>query len=319
MKLVFLDAKTIGKIPNQHILDRFGEVVYYPISTPEQAVERIREADIVITNKAIVNKDAIEGSEKLQLICIAATGTNNIDMEAAARRGIPVKNVSGYSNNSVAQVTFALLLELVNKIPYFDSYVKDGFYSGNDIFTHFGRPFFELNGKRFGIIGLGNIGSRVAEIATAFGAEVVYYSSSGKNTNQPYRRLELDEFLRESDIVSIHAPLNEHTHNLINYERLKLMKRSAILLNTGRGGIIDEDDLARALNEDLIAGAGIDVFSKEPIIPTNPLLKIKNKEKIILTPHIAWSTIESRTLLMEKVSDNIEAFIKEGKTIAKPL
>ena len=315
MKLVFLDTKTIGTIPNQQLLDQFGEVSYYSTTQHDQTWERIRHADVIITNKVVINQEMIERAENLKLICVAATGTNNIDKTAALKAGIPVKNVSDYSTNSVAQGTFALLLQLMNKVSYFDLYVKQGHYSNSDIFTHFGRPIWELTGKRFGILGLGNIGRQVAKIAIAFGTEVVYYSASGKNTQQPYQRLELDEFLRTADIISIHAPLNELTQNLINYDRIKLMKKSAILLNAGRGGIINEADLTRALNEDLIAGAGIDVYSKEPILPDNPLLQVKNPEKIVLTPHVTWASIESRTLLMEKVCQNIEEFIKEKSTI----
>lgn len=315
MKLVFLDTKTIGTIPNQQLLDQFGEVKYYPTTRPDQTWERIRDVDVIITNKVVINQEMIERAEKLKLICVAATGTNNIDKIAALKAGIPVKNVSDYSTNSVAQGTFALLLHLLNKISYFDQYVKQGHYSDSDIFTHFGKSFWELTGKRFGVLGLGNIGRQVAKIATAFGMEVVYYSASGQNTQQPYQRLELEEFLRTSDIVSIHAPLNEYTQNLINYDRIKLMKKSAILLNAGRGGIINEADLALALNEDLIAGAGIDVYSIEPILRDNPLLQVTNPEKIALTPHVTWASIESRTLLMEKICKNISEFIKEKSTI----
>ena len=310
MKLAFLDTKTIGIIPNQQLLDQFGEVTYYPTTSPDQTWERIRQADIVITSKVVLDEYMILNAENLKLICVAATGTNNIDKAAALKRGIPVKNVSDYSSNSVAQGTFALLLHLLNKVSYFDQYVKDGSYSRSDIFTHFGKTFWELTGKRFGIIGLGNIGKQVARIAEAFGTEVVYYSTSGRNTEQPYLQLDLETFLRTTDVVSIHAPLNENTMNLINYDRLKLMKKNAILLNAGRGGIVNEADLMRALNENLIAAAGMDVFSKEPILPENPLMRVHDKEKIVLTPHVTWASIESRTFLMEKISDNIESFIK---------
>ena len=317
MKLVFLDTLTVGEIPNMYLLNRFGEVSYYQTSRPEQILERVKEADVVITNKVVLDRNIIEQADNLKLICVAATGTNNVDKDAAKERGVDVKNVADYSTHSVAQGTFSLLLHLLNHLPYFDKYVKEGSYSHSEIFTHFGRSFFELNGKRFGIIGLGNIGGKVARIAEAFGTEVVYYSASGQNTNQPYLRLELDDFLKTSDIVSIHAPLNEYTANLINYNRLRLMKKSSILINAGRGGIVNEADLARALNEDLIAGAGIDVFEKEPIHPNNPLLRVVNKEKLVLSPHVTWSSIEARTLLMEKVGQNIQDFLKEKNLTLK--
>ena len=314
MELVFLDVKTMGDIPNLTLIEKFGNVTYYQTTRPEQTLERVRDAHIVITNKVVLDKKSIEEAPHLQLICVAATGTNNVDKEAAEKRGIPVKNAVDYSSPSVTQGTFALLLQLLVNIPYFDAYVKDGEYAKTDIFTHLGKGFWELSGKRFGIIGLGAIGRQVAKVADAFGAEVVYYSTSGQNNDQPYRRLELDEFLTTADVVSIHAPLNENTTNLINYDRLKAIKKSAILINVGRGGIVNEADLARALDEGLIAGAGIDVFTQEPINPKNPLLHVKNKEKLVLSPHVTWSSIEARTRLMEIVGRNIEAFLADRKS-----
>ena len=317
MRLVFLDRKTMGDIPNINLLEQFGEVTYYLTTSPEETSERIKHADIVITNKVLLDGAAISQAENLKLICVAATGTNNVDKIAAQQRGIAVKNAEDYSTNSVAQGTFALLLHLLSDIPYYDEYVKKGGYSTSDIFTHFGRPFFELAGKRFGIIGLGNIGRQVARIAEAFGAEVVYYSASGRNNQQGYLRLELEEFLVTSDIVSVHAPLNEYTANLLYYERLRLMKRTAILINAGRGGIVSESDLARAIDEEIIAGAAIDVFEREPIRADNPLLHVKNKNRLALTPHVTWASIEARTSLMKKVSHNIRQFLTEANGPAR--
>ncbi|MEO5998157.1 MAG: D-2-hydroxyacid dehydrogenase [Chitinophagaceae bacterium] len=312
MNLVFLDTKTIGVVPNLHLLEQFGKVDYHETTRPEETLERIKDADIVITNKVVLDKTIIERANKLKLICVAATGTNNIDKAAALERGIPVKNAADYSSKSVAQGTFSLLLLLINNIPYYDNYVKQGDYSQSDIFTHYGKPFWELSGKRFGIIGLGNIGRQVAKIADAFGTEVVYYSASGQTTSELYQRLDLEELLSTSDIVSIHAPLNEHTSNLINYDRLNIMKRSSILINAGRGGIVNEADLARAIDEDLIAGAGIDVFEKEPIDLNNPLLKVQKKDKLVLTPHVTWASIEARILLIEKVARNIREYLEDN-------
>ncbi len=313
MQLVFLDTKTIGDIPNLNLLEKYGQVRYYETTTPEQTLERIKDADIVVSNKVVLDKMTIEQAPNLKLICIAATGTNNVDKVAAEKRGIPVKNAMDYSTQSVAQGTFAILLHLLVNIPYFDQYVKGGEYAQTDIFTHFGKGFWELAGKRFGIVGLGNIGRQVAKIADAFGCEVVYYSTSGQNNQQPYQRLELDEFLRTSDIVSIHAPLNETTANFINYDRLSCMKKSVILINVGRGGIVNEADLATALDEGLIAAAGMDVFTKEPISPENPLVHLKHKDRLALTPHVTWASIEARTMLMEKVGQNIEEFLQTIK------
>jgi lactate dehydrogenase-like 2-hydroxyacid dehydrogenase len=248
----------------------------------------------------------------LKLICVAATGTNNIDLEYAKEKGITVKNVVSYSTESVAQSTFAMLLHLLNKLSYYEAYVKSGAYARGDIFTHHGPAFWELNGKRLGVIGLGNIGRRVARIAEGFGMEIVFYSTTGRNNNINFRRFDLDTLLGTSDVVTIHAPLTETTRDLIGFERIKLMRPCAIILNTGRGGIINEADLARALNENIIAGACIDVMSTEPIKSNNPLLKVVDREKILITPHMAWASMEARARLIEGVARNIEQFKRDN-------
>jgi lactate dehydrogenase-like 2-hydroxyacid dehydrogenase len=203
------------------------------------------------------------------------------------------------------------LFFLMNKLKYYDNYVKSGQYCNSDIFTNHGQPFTELRNKRFGIVGLGTIGKRVALIAKTFGCEVVYHSTSGKNTqNEEYQHLDLIELLKSSDIISIHCPLNEHTENLIDFKKLSLMKPSAFLLNTGRGGIVLEEDLARAIDEEIIAGAGIDVLISEPIKPDNHLLRVKRYENLIITPHIAWASIESRHRLLDQIYRNIKEFVE---------
>lgn len=309
MKIVFLDARTLGDVPNIGQLDTLGETVLYPDTQPEQVAERIQGAEVVITNKVKVTREAMAGTPTLKLICVAATGMNNVDLAAANELGIQVKNVKGYSTDSVAQQTFALLLALLNSTAYYDDYVKTGEYSNERIFTHLGRPYWELNGKRFGILGLGEIGRQVARIALAFGAEVVYFSASGQEYNVIYERLELDEFLQTCDVISIHAPLSPDTENLLNYARIAQMKPTALLLNTSRGGIINEADLAKALDDDLIAGAAIDVFTQEPIPASHPYMKLQKKERLLLAPHIAWSSIEARTRLMDKVAENIRGYL----------
>jgi len=301
MKIIFLDADTVGDVPNLNSIEDFGDVTFYPTTKPGQTAERIRNADIVITNKVILDQKLMGQAKELKLICVAATGMNNIDREAAKELDIEVKNVAGYASQSVAQSTFAMILHLVQNIPFYDDFVKSGEYSKSKIFTNVDRDFQEISGKRFGIIGLGNIGQKVAQIAEAFGAEVTYYSTSGKNTDQPYLLLGLEELLKTSDFISIHAPLNENTMALINYERIKLMKSSAILVNTGRGGIVNEQDLAEAIDEGLIRGAAIDVFETEPIPDNHPLLRIKNRERLVLTPHMTWSSLEARMDLIEGI------------------
>lgn len=312
MNIVFLDASTVGDVPNLNSLDELGNVTFYPITEPDQTARRIQDAAIVITNKVVLDKELMQGAEHLKLICVAATGMNNIDREAAKELGIAVKNVAGYASDSVAQSTFAMILHQMQKIGYYDDFIKSGEYSKSPVFTHLGESFHEISGKRFGIIGLGSIGRKVAAIAEAFGAEVVYYSTSGRNNDQPYKQLSLEELLKTSDFVSIHAPLNENTENLMGYEQIRTMKPSAILINTGRGGIVNESDLARALDDDRIAGAALDVFENEPIQAKNPLLNIKNPDKLVLTPHMVWSSVEARTELIEGVKRNIEEFYQRS-------
>jgi glycerate dehydrogenase len=309
MNIVFLDASTVGDVPNLKSIKELGDVTFYDVTHPDETADRIRKADIAITNKVVFTRELMEEAENLKLICIAATGMNNVDREAAKELGVEVKNVAGYASVSVAQTTFAMILQLQMNLSQYDSYVKSGEYSESPIFTNMDQNYHEISGMRFGIIGLGNIGRKVADIATAFGAEVVYYSTSGQNTDQPYERLDLDELLKTSDVVSIHAPLNENTENLISAGQFELIKPSAILINTGRGGIVSESDLAKALDSESIGGAALDVFEQEPINADNPLLTIKNKERLIMTPHIAWASVEARTQLIDGVKKNIEEFI----------
>ena len=307
--IVFLDQKTIGKVDNLKLLSKLGKLDTYKSTEPEQIVERCKGKDIVIVNKVDMTEVVMKQLPDLKLICVAATGVNNVDLNYAENNGIEVKNVAGYSTDSVAQLTFTMLLYLVNKPYYYDTYVKSGAYSRSDSFTHHNEPFWELKGKRMGIIGLGTIGRQVARVAESFGMEVVFYSTTGRNNHISYKRFELEDLLKSSDVISIHAPLNNQTRDLITYERMKLMRPCAILLNLGRGGIVNEKDLAKALNENVIAAAGIDVMEQEPINADNPLLKLFNKEKILITPHMAWASKESRELLVEKIAHNIDSYL----------
>ena len=308
-KIVVLDAITLGNVDFDK-LKEFGEVILYDKTKVEDVEERIKDASIILTNKVVLNKDNLKDAEKLEIICETATGFNNIDVEYAKSKNIAVTNVAGYSTPTVAQHTFATLLHLYDKIGYYDEFVKSGEYSKSGMFTNLDRPFNDIEGKTWGIIGLGNIGKRVAKIAEAFGAKVVYYSTSGKNNNSDYKRVELDELLSESDIISIHSPLNKNTEGLFNYDNLKKMKKTSVLINMGRGPIVVEEDLAKAIDENIISGAALDVFSVEPMPENSPLLKIKNKEKIVMTPHIAWASIEARERLFNDLIENIKAFYK---------
>lgn len=309
MKIVFLDRASVGDA-SLKALEELGELVCYDLTTPDERAERIADAEIIITNKVRIDRPEMEAAPRLKMICIAATGMNNVDLQAAEERGIAVKNVAGYSTESVVQSTFAHLLNLASKLPYFDERVKSGAYSRSGLFTDMGRSFRELYGKRMGIIGLGTIGRRVATVAEAFGMEVVYYATSGKAHDDHFRAVSLDELLTTSDVVSIHAPLNERTAGLISQEELRRMKYTALLLNAGRGGIINEMDLAEALNEGWIAGAGLDVYQTEPLPADSPLLTIKDPEKLSLTPHTAWASAEARARLIAGIAENIESLIK---------
>ncbi len=308
MKIVFLDVKTIGEDIDLSGFDALGEVVKYPFSTPEEALERTVDADVIVLNKVEINEASIGNAKNLKLVCVTATGTNNLDKEYLAKRGIEWRNVAGYSTESVAQHTFALLFYLLEKMRYYDEYVKSEKYIGDTTFTHFANVFHEIAGKTWGIVGLGNIGRRVAEIAKLFGCRVIYYSTSGKNNNADYERVSFDEILAQSDILSVHAPLDENTKGLFDKVAFAKMKPSSIFINVGRGPIVVEQDLADALNEGVIAAAGLDVLAVEPMVETNPLRQIKNSEKLIITPHIAWASIEARTRLMQIICGQIKEY-----------
>lgn len=308
MKIVFLDAKSIGEDIDLSGYDQLGEVVRYPYSTPEEARERTRDADVIILNKTEINEQSIGEADKLKLVCVTATGTNNLDKSYLAERGIEWRNVAGYSTESVAQHTFALLFYLMEKLRYYDDYVKNENYVNDSMFTHFDHRFNELSGKTWGIIGLGNIGRRVADIAKCFGCRVIYFSTSGKNNQKGYNRVSFDKLLEQSDIVSVHAPLTDDTLGLMNREAFARMKPGAVFLNLGRGPIVDEAALTEALNTGMIAAAGLDVLSQEPMSEDNPLRSIKDSERLIITPHIAWASIEARTRLMEIILEQIKEF-----------
>jgi len=306
-KIVVLDGKTLGNV-DYIKLNEFGQVIYYDLTLKEEVANRIKDANIVLTNKVVLNEENLKDTTNLELICEMATGYNNIDIKYAKEKKIAVTNVTGYSTTTVAQHTFAMLLHLYDNISYFDNFIKSGEYSSSVMFTNLEMPYKDLCGKVWGIIGLGNIGKRVAKIAQAFGARVVYYSTSGKNADSDYARVEFDSLLKQCDIISIHAPLNKKTEGLINYEAFTKMKKDSVLINVARGPIVVDEDLARAIDEEIIGGAALDVFKIEPMPGENPLLKVKNKERLVLTPHIAWASEEARNRLFTDLLENISAY-----------
>lgn len=306
-EIVILETGTLGNL-KYNLLNKFGNVTYYENTKRGETKERIKNANIIITNKVVLDEEVLKDAKNVELICEAATGYNNIDIEYAKKRNIAVTNVAGYSTQTVAQHTFALLLHLYDEISYFDNYVKSMDYSRSGNFTNITRPYNDIDGKVWGIVGLGAIGKKVAQIAEAFGAKVIYYSTSGKNNNDKYKRVSLDELLEKSDIISIHAPLNNNTQGLFNYDNLCKMKKSSVLINVGRGPIVVDEDLAKAIDNNIIKGAALDVFTVEPLSEENPLLKVKNKNKLVLTPHVAWASVEARERLFNDLVDNIKCF-----------
>ncbi len=305
MKIVLLDALTFGET-NLSGFNDFGEVEVFQTTSKEQTLKRITNANVIVTNKVVITKDMMQGCKNLQLICVAATGMNNVDLDAAKELNIEVKNVAGYSTDSVIQHTFSMLFYLLGHSRYYDEVVKDGTYSKSAIFTDVSKPFYEINGKKWGIIGLGSIGRGVANIAKAFGAEVFYYSTSGVNRTEDFQRQNLNDMLKFCDIITIHAPLNNKTNNLLDYEQLLMCKDGATILNLGRGGIINENAVAKIIDEKYIY-FGLDTLSQEPMIENHPLLNIKNKENLYITPHIAWASVEARDTLIASVIENIKS------------
>ncbi len=309
MKLVILERNSVGTDVDVSCFEKFGEVTCYPNTVAANTSERVKDADIILANKAPLNESTLKDAPNVKLICLLATGFDNVDLAYCKSRGIKVTNVVNYCTSTVAQHTLLLALALSEKIAFYDDYVKSGAYSAQDRFSNFDRTFYDLEGKTWGIIGMGTIGRRVAGLAQAFGCRVIFYSASGKSTCTDYERVEFDTLLQESDILSLHCPLSDRTRGLINKDALSKMKETAILVNVARGPVVDTRALCDALVTDRIAGAGLDVLEQEPMAKDNPLARIKDSSKLIITPHMAWASLESRTRLVDEVVKNIEAFL----------
>ena len=310
MKISILERDSLGLDVDMSEIEKLGEVSVYGATTVENAGEHIGDADIIIANKLPLNESTLKDAVNLKFVAQTATGTNNVDFHYTNARGIGVANVPSYSTDSVAQHTFAMLFYLVEKLRYFDDYVKNGTYSKSNCFSCVDMIYPEIAGKTWGIIGMGAIGRKVAQIATAFGCRVICYSASGKTYETPYVQVSFDALLSEADILTVHAPLNEFTRGMMNYEAFSKMKRSAYFINVGRGPIVVEEDLVKTLEEGLIRAAGLDVLCVEPLPITSPLLKIQDSQKLLITPHTAWATSEARQRCVDEVTENIKAFLR---------
>ncbi|MQN01788.1 MAG: hydroxyacid dehydrogenase [Lachnospiraceae bacterium] len=314
MNIVFLDRKSLGDDLDFSPFEGLGNVTYYDFtdtSDPKQAAERSADADILIVNKTLVNEQTIGAAKHLKVVCVTATGTNNLDIPYLESRGIHWHNVAGYSTDSVAQHTIAIALYMYEHLPYYDEYTKSGRYADDVLFTHFAKTFHELKSRQWGIAGLGAIGRRTAGIAAELGCKVVYYSTSGIDRPEKYPRLDWDEFLATSDIISIHSPLNKHTEGLFDKSAFALMKKDSLLVNVARGPIVVEQDLADALDSGEIGGAALDTLSIEPMSPDSPFLKMKHKDRILITPHIAWAATESRQRLMDMIYEQVKSEVSK--------
>ncbi|MGN0164537.1 MAG: NAD(P)-dependent oxidoreductase [Candidatus Ornithomonoglobus sp.] len=307
IKIAILDAETIGGDIDYSIYDKFGKVEIYENTNPRQVQFRVMDVDVIIINKVKLDESNLASAKKLKLICIAATGYDNVDIEYCRRRGIAVCNVRGYSTDSVAQLTVSMALSLVNHISQYDSFVKSGRYSESGAQNCLKPVFHELRGMTWGIAGLGAIGMRVAEIAKVLGCEVLAF----KRRRDPlYRCVTLQTLCEKSDIISVHLPLSEQTRGIVSREMILHMKKNAIVINAARGAVVDEAALADAMTEGRIGGLGVDVYSTEPIEVTSPYMKLADNPAVIFTPHMAWGAYEARVRCMEEIICNIEAFFK---------
>ena len=309
-KIVILERESVGLDVSVDQINELGEVTVYPVSPIESIAARVRDADIIIANKSPLNEETLKDAPNVKLICEFATGYDNVDLEYCNKRGIKVANVRNYSTAAVTQHTFALCLYILCKLRHYDEYVKSGTYAAQKNFSNFDLTFSELDGKTWGIIGMGHIGSSVAKVALSFGCRAIFFSPTGRSTCTEYERVTFDELLKESDFLSIHCPLSDITRGLIDYAALKKMKKSAILINVARGPIVNDEDLYRALDEEIISGAGLDVTGTEPMKDSNPLSRFMDSNRLVITPHNAWASIEARTRVVSETYENIAAYLK---------
>ena len=320
LNIVILERNSVGTDVDVSCFEKLGNVTCYPNTvTAEEVRERTKNADIVIANKSPLREETLKESPRVKLICEFATGFDNCDLAYCKSRGIGVANVVDYSTAMVAQHTFTLALALTQKLAHYDEYVKSGAYSAQDRFSNFDLPFSELDGMTWGIVGMGNIGKRVARIAKAFGCRVIFYSITGKSTVTEYEQVDKETLFSQSDVLSLHCPLSDLSRNFIDREALHKMKKTAVLVNVARGPVVNNPDLYDALTAGEIMAAGLDVLEKEPLELSNPLSKIKDSNKLIITPHLAWGSVEARTRCVQEAFKNAEAYLRgEKRNIVNP-
>ncbi len=307
MKIVVLDAETLGKDLDLSPLNAVGEVTVYPLTSSREIGERIREAEVILINKVRITEEVLDAAPKLRLITVAATGYDNIAVDACRARGIAVANVTGYSTNAVAQVTLSMALSLVTRLPSYAAYVRSGAYSESGVANRLVPPYHEIAGQTWGIVGLGNIGRAVAKVAEALGCRVI---AATRTPTEDYLCVSLETLCREADIISVHTPLTDDTRGMIGEKEIALMKKNAVLINVARGAVMDEEAAARALIEGRIGGIGIDVYTKEPFPKEHPYTAVLGNENALFTPHMAWGGYETRVRLLSEIVENIDAFLR---------
>ena len=310
MKITVLDRFSMGNDIDFNKLSEYGELEIYEKTSSGELEERVSSSDIIILNKVKITAEILKNSPKLKLICVFATGYDNIDIKAAAAYGVAVCNVPAYSTESVTLYTVATVLALVTHLKEYNRYVRNGEYTESGIPNKLNPPYHELKGMVWGIIGCGNIGSRVADVAKVLGADVIV---NKRTPSEQYRTVDLNTLLKESDIITIHCPLTDATRKMINKNSLNLMRKSVVLVNEARGAVVDESAVAEAVLSGKIGAFGCDVYSEEPFGREHPYNKIKELDNVILTPHSAWAAYESRERCLDIISDNISSFLNGGK------
>ena len=310
MKITILDKIAMGDDTPFELLDKFGEVITFSTTSPEETVKNIADADVIILNKVKITADVIRACNSLKLICVFATGYDNVDLSAARERGIAVCNVPGYSTDSVVLFTVATALSLVSHLREYNNYVRTGAYSASSSANRIVPVFHEVAGMTWGIIGGGNIGRAVSKVATALGAKVIV---NKRTPTDEFDCVDIDTLCRESDIISVHCPLNDGTRGLINADKINLMKKNVVLVNEARGAVLNEADVANAVKSGRIAAFGCDVYSCEPFSASHPYTEIKDLDNVLLTPHSAWGAYEARARCMRIIAENIESFVAGGR------